>query len=105
MPQLPKGVLRIGILVLLGMTMVLSMFDTLEAEEAAVGQRFGRYMRREAPGLHSRLPFGLETVRDMLPTVQQVLVFESDQPASLLPFLALQRGNRQPGAPTEKEQP
>jgi hypothetical protein len=47
----------------------------------------------------------LETMRDILPAVQQVFVFDSDQPASLLPFLDLQRGNPLPGVPAQKEKP
>jgi membrane protease subunit HflK len=42
---------------------VWTTFYTVEADEVAVVQRFGRYVRREAPGLHSRSTLGLETVR------------------------------------------
>jgi modulator of FtsH protease HflK len=74
MPQLPRGAVLIGLLVLLGIAMVWTMFYTVEADEVAVVQRFGRYVRREAPGLHYRLPFGLETVRKV--KVQRVLKAE-----------------------------
>jgi len=63
MPNLPKGVVVIGVLVLLGAAMLLSMFYTVEADEVAIVQRFGKYVRRAEPGLHSKLPFGLETMR------------------------------------------
>ena len=63
MPNLPKGVVVIGVLVLLGIAMLLTTFYTVEADEVAVVQRFGKYVRLEEPGLHSKLPFGLETVR------------------------------------------
>ena len=53
----------IGGLVLIGAILLLTMFYTVEADEVAVVQRFGKYVRQEEPGLHSKLPFGLETVR------------------------------------------
>jgi hypothetical protein len=34
-----------------------------ECFEVAVVQRFGKYVRREEPGLRTKLPLGLETVR------------------------------------------
>jgi membrane protease subunit HflK len=46
----------------------------------------------------------LETMRDVLPAVQQVLIFDRDQPASLPPFLDLQRGSPLPVAPTSEQE-
>ena len=62
-PRLPKSVLIIGVVVLVGISILLSIFYTVDADEVAVVQRFGRYVRQEQPGLRYRLPFGLETVR------------------------------------------
>jgi membrane protease subunit HflK len=73
-PHVPRSVMGIGILVLLGIVLLLTMFYTVEADEVAVVQRFGRYARREAPGLRYKLPFGLETVRKV--KVQRVLKVE-----------------------------
>src|SRR5262252_973764 len=73
-PSLPGGVIIVGGLVLLGAMMLLTMFYTVEADEVAVVQRFGKYVRREAPGLHTKLPFGLETVRKV--KVQRVFKAE-----------------------------
>ena len=42
MPNLPKGVVVIGVLVLLGAAMLLTMFYTVEADEVAIVQRFGK---------------------------------------------------------------
>jgi membrane protease subunit HflK len=53
----------IGILVLLGVSILLTAFYTIEPDEVAVVQRFGRYVRQAEPGLHFKLPFRLETVR------------------------------------------
>jgi membrane protease subunit HflK len=53
----------IGALVLLGAIMLLTMFYTVEADEVAVVQRFGKYVRQEEPGLRMKLPLGIETKR------------------------------------------
>ena len=74
MPNLPKGVVVIGVLVLLGIAMLLTTFYTVEADEVAVVQRFGKYVRREDSGLRTKLPFGLETVRKV--KVQRVFKAE-----------------------------
>jgi modulator of FtsH protease HflK len=59
----PRGLVIIGVLVLLGAITLLTMFYTVEADEVAVVQRFGKYVRREEPGLRTKLPLGVETVR------------------------------------------
>jgi membrane protease subunit HflK len=59
----PKSVVIIGGLVLLAVSMLFTMFYTVETDEVAVIQRFGAYVRREEPGLRMKMPFGLETVR------------------------------------------
>jgi len=74
MPNLPKGLVVIGVLVLLGIAMLLTTFYTVEADEVAVVQRFGKYIRREDPGLRTKLPFGVETVRKV--KVQRVFKAE-----------------------------
>jgi membrane protease subunit HflK len=63
LPRLPRGALIIGILVLLVVSILLTAFYTIEPDEIAVVQRFGRYVRQAEPGLHFKLPFRLETVR------------------------------------------
>jgi membrane protease subunit HflK len=40
-----------------------SMFYQVGPDEMGVVQRFGKYVRTTNPGLHMRLPFGIETVR------------------------------------------
>ncbi len=74
LPRPSKGLVVVGALVVLGITMVLTMFYTVEADEVAVVQRFGQYVRREEPGLRTKLPFGLETVRKV--KVQRVFKAE-----------------------------
>jgi membrane protease subunit HflK len=81
-PRIPKGLLVIGVLVLIGISILLTIFYQVEADEVAVVQRFGKYVRQEGPGLRYKLPFGLETVRKV--KVQRVLKaefgFRSEEP-------------------------
>src|SRR5215469_15146682 len=74
LPNVPRGVIIVGGLVLIGAILLLTMFYTVEADEVAVVQRFGKYVRREEPGLRTKLPFGLETARKV--KVQRVLKAE-----------------------------
>lgn len=73
-PNLPRGVVVVGVLVLIAASLLLTMFYTVEADEVAVVQRFGKYVRREEPGLRMKLPMGLETVRKV--KVQRVFKAE-----------------------------
>ena len=45
----------------------------------------------------------LETMREILPAVKQMYVFDGEQPSSVLPFLDLQRGDMAPVPPAGKE--
>ena len=42
---------------------------TVQPEETGIVQRFGKVMRTSGPGLHFKLPLGIETVR-RLPTAR-----------------------------------
>ncbi|MFP4349039.1 MAG: FtsH protease activity modulator HflK [Desulfococcaceae bacterium] len=59
--KLPGGPLLIVLLllILLGST----MFYTVKPSEVGVVQRFGRYVRTTQPGLHFKMPVGIESVR------------------------------------------
>jgi membrane protease subunit HflK len=57
---------------------------------------------RKAPQVTRRRLY-LETMREILPAVRQVFVFDADQPASLLPFLNLQQGDDLPVLPAAEE--
>ncbi len=61
-PRLPKGVMIIIVIALVGLSMLLTVFYQVEPDEVAVIQRFGKYRRQADPGLHVKWPFGLETV-------------------------------------------
>lgn len=62
-----KGLIIIAIIVL-GIVLTTAWF-TVQPEETGVVQRFGKVMRKASPGLHFKLPFGIETVR-RLPTAR-----------------------------------
>jgi membrane protease subunit HflK len=62
-PRLPTG-RAIGrvVLVLLIMIVGLTSFYTVEPEEVGLVLLFGKYVRSTEPGLHFKLPFGIERV-------------------------------------------
>jgi membrane protease subunit HflK len=49
-----------GAIVLAVLFLALTTFYQVEADEVAVVQRFGEYVRTEPPGLHFKIPFGIE---------------------------------------------
>jgi membrane protease subunit HflK len=59
-PRIPLGPI-VGVVVLL--IALQSSFYTVDPEEVGVVLRFGRYVRTTDPGLHVRVPFGIERVR------------------------------------------
>lgn len=74
LPNLPRGLVVAGVLVLVIASLLLTMFYTVEADEVAIVQRFGKYVRREEPGLRFKLPLGIETQRKV--KVQRVFKAE-----------------------------
>ncbi|MBW1979902.1 MAG: FtsH protease activity modulator HflK [Deltaproteobacteria bacterium] len=60
----PKG-LSVGLIMLLAVIIGVgyTSFYTVAAEESAVILRFGKVVRTTGPGLHFKLPFGVEMVR------------------------------------------
>jgi membrane protease subunit HflK len=61
-PRLPGGAVRIGVVVLILLITAVSSVYTVEPEEIAVVLRLGKFVRTSDPGLHVRLPFGIERV-------------------------------------------
>ncbi len=62
MPRPPAGVLRLAILVIAALVVASTGFYTIEPEEVGVITRFGRYVRTTDPGLHLKIPLGVEKV-------------------------------------------
>jgi len=70
-PQLPPFNFNLGplavplILLLLALVAVGSSFYQVDKDEAGVVQRFGKYMRTTGPGLHLKIPFGIENNKNI----------------------------------------
>ncbi len=62
LPSINAGMLRIGAVLLLVLILVFTSFYTIDPEETGLVLRFGRYVRASEPGLHFKIPFGVERV-------------------------------------------
>lgn len=71
LPDVRKGWIYLGVLGIIGLWLLFSAFYTIDADEVGVIQRFGKYVRTTEPGLHFKVPFGVETVKKV--KVQRVL--------------------------------
>lgn len=58
-----------GALVVLALILLWSSWFTVQPEETGVVQRFGAVHRTVGPGLHFKLPYGIETIR-LVPTAR-----------------------------------
>jgi membrane protease subunit HflK len=61
-PRFPMNVVRGVVLAVVVLVLAASSFYTVDPEETGVVLRLGRYVRTSDPGLHMRLPFGIERV-------------------------------------------
>lgn len=61
-PDFPKGQLLFFALVGLVLIFLFTGLYKVDASEVGVIQRFGKYVRTTEPGLHFRIPLGIETV-------------------------------------------
>lgn len=61
---------------------IFSSFYTVDSEEAAVVQRFGKYSHTALPGLHFKMPFGIDTVTKLPVGRQLKLEFGYNTPNS-----------------------
>lgn len=62
-PHIPKQWVILAAIVILGLIFLSTSFYTIDADEVGVIQRFGRYILATEPGLHFKIPFGVETVK------------------------------------------
>ncbi len=66
MPQFKPGPWLVPVIfVLIAFTAAGSLFYEVGPDEVGVVQRFGRYLRTTNPGLHMKLPLGVETVQNI----------------------------------------
>jgi len=56
----PRGVIVIAVLVMVGLGL-LTAYYTVPSDSVAVVQRFGKYLKDVPPGLHFKLPMGIDT--------------------------------------------
>ena len=70
-PSFQRWAVIFGIVALVVIIALFMSFYTVGADEEGVIQRFGRYVRTTEPGLHFKVPFGVETLKKV--KVQRVL--------------------------------
>ncbi|MFQ5989300.1 MAG: protease modulator HflK, partial [Candidatus Methylomirabilales bacterium] len=67
--RVPFGGIGGIVVLLLAVVLLWSSWFTVQPEETGVVQRFGKVVRTEGPGLHFKIPYGVETVR-LIPTAR-----------------------------------
>jgi len=60
-PIKPKWIVA-GVVILVALYVLFSTFYSVKADEVGVILRFGKYVRTTQPGLHLKLPFGIENL-------------------------------------------
>ncbi|MEJ5348600.1 MAG: FtsH protease activity modulator HflK [Desulfosoma sp.] len=65
-PGFKGGAIWMVGLVVFVLVVAANAYYTVDPQETAVVQRFGRFVRTEGPGLHFKIPFGVETVTKVL---------------------------------------
>jgi membrane protease subunit HflK len=71
MPKLPKRTIWILLVVVIAVIVLFSSFYQVAPDEIGVILRFGKYVRMTEPGLHLKLPFGIEALTKV-PVQQQL---------------------------------
>lgn len=87
-----KGYLAPAFWLLVVAVSLWTAFFTVPADSVAVVQRFGKYASTEEPGLHFKIPFGVDTVTLVPVRRQQKLEFGFGTPNATNPF----QDSRQP---------
>lgn len=64
--KFPKGSIWWVALIAVVILVAFNSYYTVDPEETAVVQRFGRFVRTADAGLHFKIPFGVETVRKVV---------------------------------------
>ena len=62
MPTISKTLVWIVILVIVGLILVFTAFYQVGTDEVGVIKRFGKYVSTNQPGLHLKIPFGIDKV-------------------------------------------
>jgi len=62
LPPISKNQILFGIVILIIVILLFTSFYTVKTEDVGVIKRFGKYTSTTLPGLHFKMPFGIETV-------------------------------------------
>src|SRR5260370_506328 len=71
MPRIPVRTIASIAAIILLIILTWTSFYTVQAESEAVVLRFGKFLKTVEPGLHFKLPFGIDQVT-VLPTRRQL---------------------------------
>lgn len=63
LPKIPGGLIALGVGAVIALWGVSSVFYTVQPEERGVVKRFGEVVKIADPGLHFKLPFGVDSVQ------------------------------------------
>ena len=83
--KVPKRMITVGVIILAAIVFLVTGLYTVNPEEVGVIQRFGKYLSTTQPGLHFKIPFGI----DKLTKVKVKHVFKEE-----FGFRTLQAGVR-----------
>ena len=62
LPPISKNQIFFGVVILIVVILFFTSFYTVKTEDVAVIKRFGKYTTTTMPGLHFKVPFGIESV-------------------------------------------
>ena len=63
LPEFNTRLILYGVIAILALWLIFSSAYTVDADEVGVIQRFGKYVRTAQPGLHFKMPWGIESVQ------------------------------------------
>jgi len=58
--KIPKRMITVGVIILAAIVFLVTGLYTVNPEEVGVIQRFGKYLSTTQPGLHFKIPFGVD---------------------------------------------
>jgi membrane protease subunit HflK len=90
--RVPFGGIGGIVVLILAVVLLWSSWFTVQPEETGVVQRFGKVVRTEGPGLHFKIPYGVDTVR-LIPTarvLKEEFGFRTEVPGRRTRFSARQ---------------
>ncbi len=62
LPPINKNLIVFGVIILIALILIFTSFYTVKTEEVGVIKRFAKYVRTTSPGLHFKIPFGIESI-------------------------------------------